>query len=278
MPKIGLVSRSWPNDRGHRGDTKTAKPRTRAATPNGRESTTAPATAGAGRPLVAASYRGVRQATARTVKLTVSAATAPAMASSGGIGRSFGPPIPWARMSSQDGSSDPLTRLRAGRSTFSRSCDSTSTTPGLSMVSAAGWWCPRRTRAPARGWSARGSRRGSSASTTSSIGWPTCDLDPLAVGRHGVALEGDLDGLGGQVGPVVRSRWLVVAAAGQADGATTRVRTASGTPHQVGLRSPWALRRAVCTIVTDDAARASDDLCQNPTSAKRARMRGSGSR
>src|ERR671917_1854024 len=52
---------------------------------------------GAVRPLVAASYRGRRQAAARTVKETTRAATAPAMASSGGMGRSFAPPSPWAR-------------------------------------------------------------------------------------------------------------------------------------------------------------------------------------
>ena len=46
--------------------------------------------AGAGRPDVAASYRGVRQATARTVNETTSAAVAPAIASSGEIGQVLG--------------------------------------------------------------------------------------------------------------------------------------------------------------------------------------------
>jgi hypothetical protein len=56
--------------------------------------------------VVAASYRGDRQATARTVKLMVRAATAPATASSVGIGRSLEPPTPWARMSFSAASSD----------------------------------------------------------------------------------------------------------------------------------------------------------------------------
>ena len=55
---------------------------------------------------VAASYRGVRQARARTVNETTSAATAPAMASSGGIGRSAGPPRPWASVSRSPTSAD----------------------------------------------------------------------------------------------------------------------------------------------------------------------------
>ncbi len=59
-------------------------------------STTRASQAGARRPLVAASYLGCRQATASTVNETTSAATAPAIASSGGIGRSAGPPSPWA--------------------------------------------------------------------------------------------------------------------------------------------------------------------------------------
>ena len=131
MPKIGLVRRSWPRTAAIAENAKTAKPNVRAATPNAGASTIRDSQAGAGRPLVAASYRGDRQATARTVKLTVSAATAPATASSVGIGRSFEPPIPWARMSF---SGLPYS-TSSWTTTCSRSCDSTSTTPGLSMVS-----------------------------------------------------------------------------------------------------------------------------------------------
>ena len=61
-----------------------------------RESTTEVMSSGAGRPLVAASYRGVRHATARTVNEMTRAAVAPAIASSGEIGRSLAPPSPWA--------------------------------------------------------------------------------------------------------------------------------------------------------------------------------------
>src|SRR5690348_10563905 len=98
MPKIGLVSRSWPRIAAIAENAKIAKPMVRVTTRKAGASTTRASHAGAGVPLVRSSYRGVRQAIARTVKLIVRAATAPATASSVGIGRSLEPPIPWARI------------------------------------------------------------------------------------------------------------------------------------------------------------------------------------
>src|SRR3954468_1000009 len=82
-------------------------PMTRHSTNQGRDSTTCFSRGGAGRPVRSASYLGVRQATASTVKLTVSAATAPAMVSPSGMGRSFDPPIPWANTSPSEPPSAP---------------------------------------------------------------------------------------------------------------------------------------------------------------------------
>src|SRR3954465_13380826 len=82
-------------------------PKARHRMNHGRDSTAVVSQPGAGRPFRSASYLGVRQATARTVKLTVSAATAPAMVSPSGMGRSFDPPIPWASTSPSEPPSEP---------------------------------------------------------------------------------------------------------------------------------------------------------------------------
>ena len=96
MPNTGLVIMSLPKTAATAVKTKTTKPNTRRSNRNPVEVTIRFSHPGAGRPLVAASKRGVRQATASTVNETTSAATAPEIASSSEIGRSCWPPIPWA--------------------------------------------------------------------------------------------------------------------------------------------------------------------------------------
>ena len=137
MPKTGLVSRSLPSTRGHGDvqedehaeDARSRDPVRRGVDERGR------ARRGPGRPLVRSSYRGSRQAIARTVNETVSAATAPAIASSGEMGRSLAPPIPWASVIPSESHARSGQLTSSWTMTFSSSCDSTSTTPGSSMVS-----------------------------------------------------------------------------------------------------------------------------------------------
>ena len=96
MPNTGLVLMSLPKTAAIAVNRKAAKPISRRISRNAVEVTIRFSQSGAGRPLVAASKRGVRQATASTVNETTRAATAPEIASSSEIGRSCWPPIPWA--------------------------------------------------------------------------------------------------------------------------------------------------------------------------------------
>src|SRR6478735_5682545 len=92
------MTRSLPKMAAEATYANSTKPTVRHSTRHQVASTMPANQAGAGRPDVAASYRGLRQATARTVNETTRAAVAPAIASSGEIGRSLAPPIPWARL------------------------------------------------------------------------------------------------------------------------------------------------------------------------------------
>ena len=123
---------------------------------------------GAGRPPVAGSNLGVRQATARTVKETTSAATAPAMASCGGIGRSAGPPRPWANVSQ----SSHVSGLRAAaRAPRARAAPPRPRRAGRS--SAAGGWCPAPYARVCSGSECTCSSPGWSDVTTSTTSSPT---------------------------------------------------------------------------------------------------------
>ena len=126
MPKIGLISGSLPNHGTQPVKPVSSSPSARRAPRNQALSTARASQAGTGSP-ARSSYRGERQATASTVNEMVSAATAPAMASSGETGRSCAPPMPWARgtswreiMPSDLSASVPL--LRAGRRPGRRLC------------------------------------------------------------------------------------------------------------------------------------------------------------
>ena len=121
------------------------------------------------------------------------------------------------------------------------------------------WWCPRRTRAPARGRSGRGSRRAASAVTSSRSAWPALDLDPLAVRGHRVALEGDLD----------RPSDSVVEP-------SCRRRRSSSSPHAVrpaptaesshrGSTRSGSTHRSGRSLLHADEHPSGARLCQNPT-------------
>ncbi|WP_367303671.1 hypothetical protein [Nocardioides panacis] len=77
---MGFSSRSGPARAAQATYAKNTRPSTRSSAANQVLSTTDASQAGAGRPWVAASKRGVRQASASTMKETASAAPAPAMA------------------------------------------------------------------------------------------------------------------------------------------------------------------------------------------------------
>ncbi len=213
-------------------------PKTRSATWSATESASRASAAGAGRPDVAASYRGVRQATARTVKLTVSAATAPATVSSSGIGRSFWPPMPWAKRSPsepQDGETGSTEGYFTSSWTivFSSSWDSTSTMPGRSIVNRGSVVVPEPYLNSCSGseWT---------WIEPSAVGLhheldllAHLDVDAVAVGGHVGALDGDVDGLHRGVRAAL-DRGLLVTAAGQSDGADDQGQGSERAPHQRG--------------------------------------------
>src|SRR6478609_1004252 len=98
-PKNGLISRSLPKIAAAPTYRKNTKPSTRSSGPNHGPSTIVATHAGARRGSRPSTLkRGSRQARASTVNETASAAQAPAMAYSAGIGRSLAPPIPWAKI------------------------------------------------------------------------------------------------------------------------------------------------------------------------------------
>ena len=146
------------------------------------ESTRSRSQAGAGRPCVAASKRGVRHASASTMKETVSAAVAPAMASSGEIGRFFDPPTPCAeicparlRTIAQETSSWTMI--------FSRVCDSTSTMPGWSIPTMVRVVVPASYSSSCSGVECTWISPGASAVTLRVMSWPVFTLtrSPLGV-------------------------------------------------------------------------------------------------
>ena len=96
MPNTGLVLMSLPKIAATAVKMKAAKPISRRRSRNQVEVTIRCSHPGAGRPLVVASKRGSRHASASTVNETTRAATAPEIARPREIGRSPWPPIPWA--------------------------------------------------------------------------------------------------------------------------------------------------------------------------------------
>src|SRR3954453_17237357 len=151
-------------------------PTSRHTTNHGRDSTTRVSQGGAGRPVVSASYLGVRQASASTVKLTVRAATAPAMVSPSGIGRSFEPPIPWANTSPSAAPGDAVLKCYFTSSwtiVFSSACDSTVTMPGLSIVNGGNELVPAPYASSCSGSEWTWISPSASAVTTRTIGWLT---------------------------------------------------------------------------------------------------------
>src|SRR6478735_4632672 len=227
------MTRSLPKMAAEATYANSTKPTVRHSTRHQVASTMPANQAGAGRPDVAASYRGLRQATARTVNETTSAAVAPAIASSGEIGRSFAPPIPWAiEMPSGDTSADfeldddllERVRLDVDGAGLVDALDRQRALAGLVLELLLG--------------------RGVHVDLTGVVGGQVeldllarRDLDPLTVGADRVALDGHLDDL--RVGRPGVGRRLVLAAArgregegGQHDGGRCQ-----GTAHGVSFSS-----------------------------------------
>src|SRR6478672_2407790 len=209
MPKTGLVSRSLPSTAATAPYANTPRPTTRRATRNPVESTSRARRAGAGRPLVASSYRGLRQATARTVNETTRAATAPAIASSGETGRSFAPPMPCANgmpsgLTSADLELDDGLVDRVGLDV-----DDARGLDGLDLEGAGALVVLELLLG--RGVHVDLARRVRGDLQLDRLA--VLDLDPVAVRRDRVTGEGDLDDLRRRARPGARGRGGVTAAA-----------------------------------------------------------------